>query len=379
MVYAMKYAKNLGIAPLELEYEPTQRVNVREKMTVTDLVKLLDIPKEVIVDENPSLLTTLIPADFTLNLPVSKITSFNSFQDSLYAFAEDVTVGQKLSIPVVMKPESSPKELPQTASSENKEGEEFSTQPVTSSKTSKKQSKTKEPASTASANEKGKLKKVEKPIASAPVNELDEKRNHLKQKNTKAPVSDKNLTVKPIPSPKIDLPYIVKEDDDNYRVLVYSVKKDDNLGYISQWFHCKVSEIRRWNELNGNFIDIDQELLVYVHKNDFADFVRFNYLSMRLKDMLSERIETQEEKDAVTAKAAENSKQSIVQRINPVKYFHKDECFEVYTIRSGDNLWTIAEQYDDISVQDLMQWNGYKKNPVLKPGDEIKVRKVPCR
>lgn len=73
------------------------------------------------------------------------------------------------------------------------------------------------------------------------------------------------------------------------------------------------------------------------------------------------------------------NQQSLVQKINPVKYFRKDECFEMYTIAKGDNLWTIAERYDDVSVQDLKKWNGYTKTPTLKPGDEIKVRQVPCR
>ena len=75
----------------------------------------------------------------------------------------------------------------------------------------------------------------------------------------------------------------------------------------------------------------------------------------------------------------EKSKESIVQKINPVKYFRKNECFEVYTVRKGDNLWTIAERYDEVSVQDLKKWNGYTKTPTLKPGDEIKVRQVPCQ
>ena len=40
---------------------------------------------------------------------------------------------------------------------------------------------------------------------------------------------------------------------------------------IANWFHVKVKEIRRWNELNGNFIDVDDELLIYVHNNDYKN------------------------------------------------------------------------------------------------------------
>jgi len=140
-----------------------------------------------------------------------------------------------------------------------------------------------------------------------------------------------------------------------------------------------VKEIRRWNELNGNFIDVHDELLIYVHRNDYTKFVRFNYLSNRLKDLLSARIQTQEEADAIANKQLANDSTPLVDKINPVKILAKrKDCFEMHTIRSGENLWTIAQKYDDVSVQDLMQWNGFKKTPVLHKGDEIRVQKIEC-
>ena len=212
--------------------------------------------------------------------------------------------------------------------------------------------------------------------------ETDKKNNKFKVQPA-ATIASKNekKSLKPIAAPVIiNTPELSKEDNDNYRAVVYSVKKRDNLGYIASWFHCKVKEIRKWNELSGNFIDVEDELLIYVHNNDYKKFIRFNYLSNRLKDMLSSKIQTQEELDAIIVTKTAKDSSRLIDKINPVKIFSKNkDCFEVHKIRSGENLWSIAQKYDDVTVQDLMQWNGYKKTPVLHKGDEIKVRKIVCK
>ncbi|MFN8282251.1 MAG: transglycosylase SLT domain-containing protein [Chitinophagales bacterium] len=437
IVYSMKYANKYGIAPLNIERENTQRVTVRQKITVGDLENIIGIPRQVIIDENPSLLTTLIPADFTLNIPVSRFTAFNEYQDSLYVKAENVTVAQKLVVPKVVRPVSSPKELPVTENcdepvalvvSKTTGKDDFSTEPIVKGKDNKTATKTdnKEAADDESFFTKlknkilptSKPKEAEKPVAVKEAPKPKEKetkpvalktdpktdknktapkdvpvatvvvkkpaKDAVKQE-TKTVKAPENPAVKPLntntsTNKKIITPEIYKEDDDNYRVVVYTVKNGDNLGFIANWFHVKVKEVRRWNELNGNFIDVDDELLIYVHNNDYKKFVRFNYISNRLKDLLSEKIQTQEEKDAIAMKEAQKDSASIIDKINPIKILSKNKnCFETYKIKGGENLWSIAQKYDDVTVQDLMQWNGFSKTPVLHKGDEIKVRKIECK
>lgn len=359
VVYAMKYAGQYGISPQVIDREETQRITLREKITVNDLEKLLDIPRQIIIDENPSLLTTLIPANFTLNLPKSKAIAFNQRQDSLYNQAEDITVSQKLVTPQVIKPSSAPKESPQVNFPD-----EASSKTTTASKSKK---------------EKKSIPETTKPLVS-------EKNKITKKTGPSPPQKSSTLNpVKTIPNPKtirqsINTPDFNKEDDDNYKVVIYTVKKGDNLGYIASWYHCKVKEIRKWNELNGNYIDVEDELIIYVHKNDYAKFVRMNYLSNRLKDILSNKIKTQEELDIINNKEAQMDSTGLVEKIKTVKIFSKNkDCFEIYKIRQGENLWTVAQKYDDVTVQNLLEWNGFKKTPLLHKGDEIKVRKIPCK
>ncbi|MDB5226155.1 MAG: lytic transglycosylase [Bacteroidota bacterium] len=410
MVYAMKYAKQYGISPNSFERETTQRVAVKEKITVNDLESLLGIPRQIIIDENPSLLTTLIPADFTLNLPASKVTAFTQFQDSLYAKAEDITTAQKLVVPKVVKPESSPKELSSAECNDPVASkEDFSTKPVVKEKNTAQKTETKNADEDISFLQKIKNKlKPKKQEETEPVAQKTNtgKKNNQSKKETPEPEKNSKKESKKSKEQKISagksnqknprdkkeeavsknakgntivISENYKEDNDKYKIVAYTVKDGDNLGYISSWFHCKVKEIRRWNEINGNCIVVGDELLIYVHENDLKKFVRFNYLSNRVKDLLRGKIQTQEETDALLAKKEQKDTARLIDKINPVKIFSRNECFEMHTIRAGENLWTIAQKYDDVTVQDLMKWNGYKKTPVLHRHDEIKVRKIACK
>ncbi len=342
IVYAMKYAGKYGISPLIVERENTQRVTVRQKITVNDLESLLNIPRQTIIDENPSLLTTFIPPDFTLNLPSSKIFSFNQLQDSLYQKALCELEDQKLIVPSIIRPTNSPKET---------SGDDIT--PVNNNPAGNTVSK-----NTTASKSKTKEEWKEIPVIT------DEKKSP--QKNTETPVKKGSSNT-------------LKEDDNNYKTIAYKVKKGDNLGNIAGWFHCNVKEIRRWNDLSGNNINVNDELLIYVHKNDLKKFVRFNYLSKNIKDELSGKITTQEEKDVDTKTKEQKAQTPLIDKINPVKILSKKDCFQTHKIKEGETLWSVAQKYDEATVQDLMQWNGFKKTPILHKGDLIKVKKIACK
>ncbi len=318
IVYAMKYADRYGIAPLEIQAEHTHRVNVRHKITVLDLEKVLEIPRQVIIDENPSLLTTSIPQDFILNIPVSKIDAYQSLQDSLYQKALCEQEEQLLESPIVNA-------ITKATATNTK-----STTKTTTTKESWKDIPT---------------------------------------------VEDKPETV----TTKTNTETISKVDDVNYKTMAYTVKKGDNLGNIASWFHCTVKEIRDWNQLPDNTIKLNDELLVYVHKNDLKKFVRFNYLSKNIKDELSSKITTFEEAAAATKSKEIKSKEPFVDKINPIKIYNKKDCFQTHIVKNGETLYGIAQKYDDVTVQDLLKWNGFKKNPILHKGDKLKVRKIKCK
>ena len=273
IVYSMKYASKYGISPAIIDRESTQRVTVREKITVGDLENIIGIPRQVIIDENPSLLTTLIPADFTLNIPVSRFTAFNQYQDSLYVKAENVTVAQKLVVPKVVRPVSSPKESPVTENCDEpvalvvKNKDEFSTEPIIKGKENKSTSKSKTDNKDVVDDESfftklknkilpSKPKEAEKPVAvketpkpketkqvpvktelkndkkkdaykDIPVAEVKVKKSAKNEEKPTATIvkAPEKPTIKPLntntsTSKKINTPELIKEDDDNYCELV---------------------------------------------------------------------------------------------------------------------------------------------------------------
>jgi membrane-bound lytic murein transglycosylase D len=44
-----------------------------------------------------------------------------------------------------------------------------------------------------------------------------------------------------------------------------------------------------------------------------------------------------------------------------------------YTVRRGDSLWTIARRHD-VSVRELMRWNGLNEGTILRPGQTLTIR-----
>jgi membrane-bound lytic murein transglycosylase D len=47
---------------------------------------------------------------------------------------------------------------------------------------------------------------------------------------------------------------------------------------------------------------------------------------------------------------------------------------QTHTVRSGENPTTIARRYG-VKVSDVLRWNGWSKNHVLRPGDKVTIKK----
>ncbi|MCK5907237.1 MAG: LysM peptidoglycan-binding domain-containing protein, partial [Flavobacteriales bacterium] len=119
----------------------------------------------------------------------------------------------------------------------------------------------------------------------------------------------------------------------------YKVKSGDVLGSIADKYGVRVSEIKKWNRLNGNNIRVGQRLTIYPRKYNPT---------------------TSSSKKASTAK---------------VKYVELKGDYELYTVKSGDSLWTIAKKYPGISAENIQSWNSIGSTKSLKPGMKLKIAK----
>lgn len=126
-----------------------------------------------------------------------------------------------------------------------------------------------------------------------------------------------------------------------YKAVTYTVKSGDVLGKIAQRNHVKVSQIKQWNHLKSDRINIGQKLVLYVPKNQTTDLPK----------------ETADNKINVKPKPAKPGK-GIPQ---------------IYTVKNGESLWLIAKKFPGVSAQNIMEWNGCTDK--ISPGMKLKIYK----
>lgn len=122
--------------------------------------------------------------------------------------------------------------------------------------------------------------------------------------------------------------------------VVYRVRSGDVLGSIANKYHCRVSQIKAWNNLHSDRLKIGQKLYIY----------------------------------AKPSYAAQNKKKAEVDRAKTKTT--SDGKHVYYTIKQGDNLWDIANKYEGVSVEQLQRLNKDVNFKNLKLGTKIKIKSV---
>lgn len=130
--------------------------------------------------------------------------------------------------------------------------------------------------------------------------------------------------------------------------LVYTVKSGDVPGAIAMKFNVRLADLKYWNNLNKRLtIRPGQKLVVYVPEKKAAQY---------------------------KSKAAFAGK--VNNTVGAPKVETIDGEFVLYTVKKGENLWTIAKKYPGISNRDIMKWNGLTDSDVrgIKPGQKLKIK-----
>ena len=134
----------------------------------------------------------------------------------------------------------------------------------------------------------------------------------------------------------------------NRAKLVYTVREGDVIGGIAMKFGVRLNDLKYWNGKTRNLIRVGEKLVVYVPK-DKVDYYK-------------------SKADTRYAGPASNN-DAEVEPLNEGEYFY-------YTVKQGDNLWSIAKKFEGISNRDIMRWNGLSEKAVrkLKPGQKLKIK-----
>ena len=114
---------------------------------------------------------------------------------------------------------------------------------------------------------------------------------------------------------------VYEETKTKSKIAYHSVRRGESLGLIAQKYDVTVTELKRWNNLKSSTITAGKKLKVYSTKEE-------------------------------TYKPSKSSQ-------------------SVYTVRSGDSLYTIAKKFPGVSAEDLKKWNGISGNNI-RPGMKLK-------
>ena len=160
--------------------------------------------------------------------------------------------------------------------------------------------------------------------------------------------------------------------------ITYTVKSGDNPGYIANWFNVSLNDLRSWNNIRRNMIRVGQKLTIYVPEDKTDHYKRINNMSFSAKqaqagkaapvNQVAATRSEEEHKPQTTASstAADNRQLASASSI--------EGDYEYYTVKKGDNLWTIARKYPGISNNDLMRLNNITDVKSLRAGQKLKIR-----
>lgn len=169
--------------------------------------------------------------------------------------------------------------------------------------------------------------------------------------------------------------------------VIYSVKSGDNLGAISAWFRVRISDLKYWNKLHKNFLRAGQKMIIYVPEGQGEYFSRLNKMSNSEKQKsLNKKPTFTPTPNLASAVKTPQVESSSVKTNNETKLSEKavatvkntdtitNQEFVYYTVRKGDNFWSIAQKFPGISNTDIMKINNIRTANSLMIGQKLKIR-----
>jgi len=149
--------------------------------------------------------------------------------------------------------------------------------------------------------------------------------------------------------------YIPEAPGSDYVKLVYTVKSGDNLGYISEWYNVRISDLRYWNNIRRNLIRSGQKLTIYKHKSNADKYRGIDGMTFA-------------QKQARIGKPATTTPEQNAPAGN------SSGVYVMYTVKSGDTLWDIAKLFPGVTDTDIMRLNNITDASKIRPGQQLKIK-----
>ncbi len=146
------------------------------------------------------------------------------------------------------------------------------------------------------------------------------------------------------------------------------VKKGETITSVARRYKCSVTDIRAWNGLRSNYLKPGQKLTIYTPGKVAAPEPTPPATAEKNPPLTPEKKQptTAEKKTTASSTATEKKEEQKTETTST------GAKFQYYTIRNGDNLWTVANKYGT-TVDVIKKLNGFGDKIVLHTGDKIKI------
>lgn len=164
----------------------------------------------------------------------------------------------------------------------------------------------------------------------------------------------------------------------------YNVTEGDNLSEIAETYGVSTSDLREWNDIEGDKIIIGQKLKIYSNKkvtdkkdknsknNSFHIVEEGEYLSGIAKDY-DVSVNDLKEWNNLDDDVIKVGQKLIIVEPKNTKDKTSSKKTKTHKVKEGENLTEIADKYN-ISVDEIKEWNNIKKDVII-PGQELIVSK----
>ncbi|WP_445664250.1 LysM peptidoglycan-binding domain-containing protein [Fodinibius sp. AD559] len=165
----------------------------------------------------------------------------------------------------------------------------------------------------------------------------------------------------------------------------HTVKQGQTLFSIAQQYDIEVEQIREWNNLRGNELSVGQTLLVSAPSSDsaithtvqrqetlFSISKQYNVSIAEIKswnNLSDNNLQVGQELTIYPSEANNQEQQSLVVE-------KETQRNSYYTVKSGDSLYRIAQEHD-MTVEELKTLNDLTSN-TIRIGQQLTVRSKPA-
>ena len=153
---------------------------------------------------------------------------------------------------------------------------------------------------------------------------------------------------------------------DGMKEFTHIVKSGDNLGAIAYKYRVTVAELKEWNNISKKNLKIGQRIIVYAPGKS---------AKANLASVEKPKTEVLKAADKPIEVKAVNADSAVVASISSNSTAAATEEYILYTVQSGDSLFTIAKKFPGITDADLREYNNIRNVKGLYPGQQLKIPK----